>query len=97
MRLACSPGSRWHRYSLTRADHGRALAVAANSAGGVALRVDGALRTTVGDFFNLGVGTYRVCHVEERIGGSVQLVAGGESSLFIRALPPIRRARARHR
>jgi hypothetical protein len=72
VRSACSAGSRWHRFALTKADEQGLLAVDVG-ADGYTLRVDGDLRTVASTFALSAPAAYRVCYVEERVGGTVTL------------------------
>ena len=78
VRAACSAGSRWHRFALTKVDEGSNLEVAQEH-GGYALRISGQLRGDV-PAFAPGVGSFRVCYVEERVEGTVYIKQDHASS-----------------
>lgn len=77
-RTPCEPGSRWHRFALTKADEGAALSTVPAPYGGLSLKLGSArVRTEVSGANLTANETLRLCSVEERVGGLVEL---GETS-----------------
>ena len=78
----CEQDARWHRHAFTIMDRGKELVVSAG-ASAFEMSIDGVLRTEsdadlVGNSWSAGAAavTYRVCDLEEYIGGALWLGVG---------------------
>ena len=91
IRSACKSGSRWHRFAFNRDDEIATIEIAASGAvgGGYSMTINGELRSLVpsicgepscGERAVTGAGSYTICHVEERVGGTVAVRQGGGAS-----------------
>ena len=76
-RSACQSGARWQRFALNKDDEDKTMEVAQSAHGGVSLRVGGMVRAEVASFALSTPATYILCWVEERVGGTIELVQEG--------------------